>query len=436
MNDSPTQPFTWSMNSAINGAIWSMLIRKIKGTKPYIYIDHYGTISGIRDYLSKQKEYYPFFFTLIKLPIITLLSSGCSVLRMKDLSYGNNLASKIIKNYKEHLVMIKKNRSIGQLKFKGETYSVAGSIVHRLGKNAIRAFKQIADSIDIYEDFINKKKVNGALLSSDMEWSRKMIVRLFQKHKIKNIALMNGWFGTKHMIEYKIVDKVLCFGDSYKDNYFRDRENVKSTGALIFDSACKSRNLVKPRYPIKSILISTFTFGVDDINCHYNDSEKYLRDTVKVIKKYCKESNYKIDIALRTHPSDCPDFYSWYLKKLGISDIDIKSNGAFQKIVSNYDLYIASYSTTLFEAAVIGIPVIFYHPCNQILYPPFDGSCSELIIASSPCDLEKKFIRVMNDRDYAYKFNDKEVLKPYVGEFDGKSTSRIINEVIKMAADN
>ena len=84
----------------------------------------------------------------------------------------------------------------------------------------------------------------------------------------------------------------------------------------------------------------------------------------------------------------------------------------------------------------MGIPVMFYHPCNQILYPPFDGSCNELTMASSQEELEEKFVCLMNERDYAYKFNSKEVLRPYVGEFDGNSTSRIINEVIKMAENN
>jgi hypothetical protein len=84
----------------------------------------------------------------------------------------------------------------------------------------------------------------------------------------------------------------------------------------------------------------------------------------------------------------------------------------------------------------MGIPVIFYHPCNQILYPPYDGSCEELPAAFSLKELERVFARVMEDKDYAYKFTDPKILKPYTGEMDGNSASRIINEVISMTESN
>lgn len=412
---------------------WSKLVRIIMGKKPFVYTDHYGQLSGIRAYLSKQKNYYPIFFRLIKLPVINLLSSGFLVLQMGDAPHKNNEVSEIIKNYKEHLKIIKDEKAIGQIEFKDKKYSIAGSIIHRLHKNVTHAFKQIADNVDIYEDFINKNKVNGALLSSDINWENRMIVRLFQKHRLRNMVLMNGWYGAKHTVENKSVNKVLCFGDSYINNYFKDKKNVKITGSPKFDAAFAKRALIKPKYPIRKILLSTFTFSPADINCRYSDSEKYLNDVLATIKKYGTKNNHKLHIAIRPHPSDFLEFYRWYLEKSGFPGIELKPAGDFQEIVSNYDLFIASYSTTIFEAAAMEIPVMFYHPCNQVLYPPFDGSCSELPAAFSLEDFERIFAMVMENGNYAYKFTDTKALKPYVGEMDGNSTSIIINEVVKMA---
>lgn len=409
--------------------LWSKLIRLIKGKKPFVHIDCYGHLSGIRAQLSAQKKYYPIFSRLIKLPIINLFLSGFYVLQKQNIPYENKEVSEIIKNYKEHLKIVKNKKTVGQIEFKDKKYSIAGSITHRLYKYAPQAFKQIADSIDIYEDFINKNKVSGALLSSDMNWENRMIVRLFQKHKIENTAHMNGWFAA-HTVEYKTADKVLCFGSSHIGSCFKDRDNVKITGSPKFESAYKKRNSIKLKYPIKKILLSTFVFPPNDINGRYGDSEKYLNDVLTVIKKYDEKHNCKTHIAVRPHPSDSPDFYRWYLGRLGFPEIELELAKNFQKIPSHYDLFFASYSSTLFESAAMGVPVIFYHPCNQISYPPFDGSCNELPSAFSLEDLEKIFTRVMKDRDYAYKFTDVKVLKPYVGELDGGTTSRIIKEII------
>lgn len=413
--------------------LWSKLVRKIRGNKHYIYIDH---LSGLRKQLSVQLKYYPFFLKLIKLPVMKLFLSGAVIFKKKDITDNDNSVSAAIRKYEEYLKTIKDKKTIGQVEFCNKEYSVAGSIIQRLQKDVGKVFNQFADSIDIYENFISKNIVKGAFLSSDMNWENRMIVRIFQKHNIENMALMNGWFGTKHMLENKTVNKVICFGDSYISNYFKDKKNIKIMGSFIFDTACKKRNLIKPQYPIRKILLSTFTFSPADINCRYSDSEKYLNDILAVIKKYANKNNYRMQIAIRPHPSDSPDFYRWYLERLGFSEIEIKATGSFQEVVSGYDLFFASYSTTLFETAVMGIPVIFYHPCNQILYPPFDGTSKELPAAFTSKDLEGVFNKIMDDKDYAYKFTDVEVLRPYVGEIDGNSTSRIINEVIRMAEGN
>jgi hypothetical protein len=234
------------------------------------------------------------------------------------------------------------------------------------------------------------------------------------------------------MTENKSVDTVLCFGESYTGNYFKGKKNARVTGTFTFDAAYKKRNLNRPVFPVKKILVSTFTFSPADINCRYSDNERYLDDILTVIRSYEEKNGRSIHVALRPHPSDSPEFYRWYLDRSGFPGIEIRSGGGFQECVSGFDLFFGSYSTTVFESAAMGIPVIFYHPCNQMLYPPYDGSCNDLPSAFSREELARVFARVMEDRDFACGFTRRDVLKPYTGEMEGNAAQRIMREVISM----
>jgi len=419
---------TWLVNN------WARLVRLIQPRRPFVYVDNGGQLSKIKETLSCQKQYYPLYRELNKLPIKKLFFNGLCVLPMNNNPRSETL-TEIIRSYVEHLSSDRQT-SFGQIAVSDKKCSIADVIARQLIEYAPSAFAEIAGAIDAYEKFANANNVRGALLSSDMNWENRMIVRLFQKHRLRNSALMNGWFGVRHMVENKLVDKVLCFGDSYKENYFHDKKNVKTIGCPTFDHANQKRAVAKPQYPIKKILVSTFTFSPADINCHYRDSEKYLNDILSVIGNYNQEQHGQLQIALRPHPSDNPDFYRWYLARLGYSDIPLELEGNFQNVVARHDMYFGSYSTTIFEAAAMGIPVIFYHPCNQIMYPPFDGSCRELPMAETASELKQVFQRVMQNKEFAFGFTDKNALAPYVSDLDGLATSRIMDEVVRMAKGN
>lgn len=241
---------------------------------------------------------------------------------------------------------------------------------------------------------------------------------------------MNGWFGVKHMVENKSAEQVLCFGEGYISNYFKGIDNIKVVGSPKFDIAYRHR-IFNQRYPIKKILITTFVFSPADINCRYSDNETYLKDILGVVKKFSDRNNCSINVTLRPHPSESPDFYLWLLRRLGYPEVELDSTKDYHAAALKADLYFGSYSTTLFETAAMGIPVIFYHPCNQILYPPFDGSDNKLPLAFTVEKLERVFNRVMIDKDYAYAFTKPAALNPYVSEMDGQATTRIIKEIAK-----
>ena len=96
----------------------------------------------------------------------------------------------------------------------------------------------------------------------------------------------------------------------------------------------------------------------------------------------------------------------------------------------NLDLLIINYSTGIFETDLMGIPVIFYHPNNQMLFEPFNGF-KQLPTAFNKRELKSVLKKVFCDKKYAYSFTDLQVLKPFVGTVDGKAGKRIFSIITK-----
>lgn len=405
--------------------IWSKFIRIIRGRRPFIGLSFYNPLKPIKSKLFFQKKYYPLLFGLIRLKLSELLFSGVHIFSMKDLSYRSNKIDSILKNYRKKLETTK---SIGQIGFQEQKLSISNSITNRLLKIAPAAFTQFISNINVLESFIEKNDIKNFLSCSDGPWKTRLIVKLFQKYKINNTVIMNGWLGDEFQKEAKSATTTLCYGESYLKNYFKNKKDVRVTGNPLFENAYKRRKYVTPKFPPRRIMVGSSTFSPVDINYHYYDSEKYIMDIFDVLNKFKDGKNIKYEIELKLHPADPPEFYQWFLKENGYSEIKIINHGNFQKLVSGFDLLIINYSTGIFETALMGIPVIFYHPNNQILFEPFNGF-KQLPTAFNKHGLEDILRKIFYDRDYAYSFTDIEVLKPFTGPVDGKVGERILDIV-------
>jgi hypothetical protein len=408
---------------------WSKFIRIIRGRKPFIGFAFYNPLNPVKSMLLFQKSYYPVLFRFTRLNLKDVLFSGVYIFPMRDLHAKNYEFDKILENYKKHLLGLKQTKSIGQIEFVEQKLSIANSITDRLLKIAPVAFKQLVDNIDILESFIKINNFKGFLSFCDSPWNERLIVRLCQKYKLNNVVIMNGWLGDEFQCEAKTATKILCYGDSYLKNYFKEREDVVVIGNPLFEQAYKKRCSIKPKFPPQRIIVGSFSFSPIDINCHYSDNEKFLMDVFDVLKQFKNEQKFKFETLLKIHPADYPEFYQWFLKENGYSEVKIISHGNFQKLVAGFDLLIINNSTGLFETALMGIPVIFYHPVNQILFEPFDGFES-LPTAFNRDELANVLKRCFQDEGYAHSFNDIQVLKPFTGSVDGKAGERIISCLI------
>jgi len=406
--------------------MWADIIRFFRGKKPFVFFTFYKPLNLIKSKLLFSKEYYPVVQRPVKMSIKCLLFSGTKILPFEDSKIEDKAIKKIIEGYFKILQENANKAFFGQIDYFKNKISISATISKLLKIIVAPAFYQIAKNIDVLGKFISNNHIGDCLLNGDSSWENRLIVRMCQKHSIPNNVVINGIIADDHQIEAKTADTTLYYGESMRNNYLKDKANCIPISSPLYQNAYKKRLKINTKFPPQNILIGSFTFSPVDINCHYSDSERFLIEILEVLKKFAAESKFKFKVSAKLHPADVKDFYQWFLKDKNFEDVEIIAGGDFQKIVSKFDLLIINYSTAIFETALMGIPVIFYHPNNQMLFEPFDG-LGPLPTARSTDELGNMLKKMFENQDYALSFTNIKKLQPFTGPIDGRAGERILN---------
>lgn len=411
--------------------IWSKIVRFIRGDKPFISLAFSNPLKPpMRSKLLLNKKYYPLLHNPILMNLKCLFLSGAKIFPFEDSDGTNKQVEKLTDDYFELLKKHSTNKTIGQINYLEKDISIARTLTKSLKAISLKSFKQIADKIDFWDKVILYNNLKGHFGCCDGPWKMRLVVRLCQKYHIPTSVIINGFCSDNFEIEAKASDLTLCYGESSRENYLKDKLNSVVVGNPLFEKAYKIRKKISINFPPKNILVGSFAFSPININRHYSDNERFILEVFQALKKIKNESKFEFEVSLKLHPADIKDFYKWFVTSKNFRDVEVIAAGDFQKIVSKFDLLIINYSTAIFETALMGIPVIFYHSNNQILFEPYNGF-GPLPTAFTTKELENVLERVFHDRDYAHSFNDLKVLERFTGPVDGKSGERILNIITK-----
>jgi hypothetical protein len=199
----------------------------------------------------------------------------------------------------------------------------------------------------------------------------------------------------------------------------------------LYETALGKRKLARPAYPPRKILIGTYGHCAGDINCRYACSESYIRDVLIALKEYQMRHSVDLQLCVKVHPGESLEFYEWQLKELGVENVNLVKKGDIQEIIMRHDLAIFPHSVAMFETALIGVPVFFYLPTNQLLGSPYNRYPA-LPSAFNRDELADALIKIFANKDYAYSFTDLKTLEPFTGQVDGQTGGRILAEIAKI----
>lgn len=123
-----------------------------------------------------------------------------------------------------------------------------------------------------------------------------------------------------------------------------------------------------------------------------------------------------------------------------LSELAVDNKNDFQDILLQSELLVTDYSSVAFDAALVGIPVVFYQPDRKVyidrrgLYEGFVNQ-KNLLVTEDAGNLVAIIEKILIDKEYhnCRLRKDQQWAHQYVETFDGKCCARIFDEINALA---
>jgi UDP-N-acetylglucosamine 2-epimerase len=249
--------------------------------------------------------------------------------------------------------------------------------------------------------------------------------------------VINGMLLNNHQDEAKYATVINSYGESIKENYFKDMDNIVTLGDPRMDIYANiEKNNINREVP--TITIGASGFNPVVLNSYVAVEFDFMYDILSAFKTL-RQKGEKFNIIIKVRPNGYKqqylDFSKDYFKDLSIT---IESTAPMIEVLKKTDFYISIYSQTLFEASCLGIPVVYYKKDTEINNKPFNGK-SELVTIDNKNDLIQAFYDFQNKHERYKLFLDRKIMEKYIGFLDGKNLERnleFIENILNNGIDN
>jgi hypothetical protein len=173
-------------------------------------------------------------------------------------------------------------------------------------------------------------------------------------------------------------------------------------------------------------LIGTSGYTDIDLNSYTAVEFEFLHDLLRAFRELRRRGRpftIRIKVRANGYRAQYADFCGEYFSDL---PLEICWETSFAEALESADFYISIYSGTHFEAALRGVPSLYYKNDSENLIAPYDGK-SELVTAHTMEEAIARLEQFFNG-DHVYDgFLDRRVLEKYVGPVDGQNARRNVN---------
>lgn len=358
--------------------------------------------------------------------------------QLQFISFPRLLLSEIIKKYVHnfedlndasyHPIM---DGTLEQVKIHKAMYPVFKHLKRMLKFDAIFAGNYVY--VSQQEFFKIAKKENVPIIVLYKEGG---IMAAVNKSRLinKNLYANKQFFGTKMLfynspIHFRLLEaKVPGIDESNSvvvgiprlDRYLKPKENSKSKNVITlfaFNPQIKAVNFVSNKELVSDYIKIGDNFMIDIIN-------------------FCiKNKEYKLNIKTKNDPKSINQIIS-LLKVLNIVDlpknIEILNSGDPYKIIESSSIIASSLSTTLIEGLLMNKPILcpdFFTLGTKGFDDMFEDN-KEIVNYVSNYEELSSMLKNSNFKKVKKENKDK-ALKPMIFNTDGKSSERVIEEIIK-----
>ena len=294
-----------------------------------------------------------------------------------------------------------------------EAFNLILTLIKPQIQNAIRECHSVVK-------FFNRNKLVAELMISNLGMQQEIIHSYAKANGIPSFCIINGLLTSKHRIQRVESDFINSYGKSIKQNYFLNKPRVECLGDPRMDKYFKSPKYNHSVVTLEKIVVGASGFNSIDLVSHSAAEFDFLSEILISVANACPN----VEIVIKVRPNGDILQYKNFVKEFYPNlNVHLISDLPIMECLEGASLYISIYSQTIIEAAVMGIPTIYFKSDCESHFPPFDGN-SKLTTAESRLELENLISNFPNNREIFDAFMETAELEKYVGPLDGLSTKR------------
>jgi hypothetical protein len=239
---------------------------------------------------------------------------------------------------------------------------------------------------------LQRRGVRAVLVPFDGPSYARLIVRVAQAMGIPTYVINDGFKADDIQQEGMAADVALAWSEVVRDHYFSRRPD----GAVVTGNprTARLRSLTRLRREPPHVLVGAHAFSPVDLNCHRSDAERFLERVLDGIAgaRGCVSR----EVIVKLSGVDARDYHDEGLAGHPELMLDVRIHGDVVDLFEQCDVYVSAYSTSLIEAAAVGLPIVYYRINSQRLGPPFSG---DKFLARRTASSPDQLAALLADRD-------------------------------------
>ncbi|HXN38722.1 MAG TPA: hypothetical protein VN892_11845 [Solirubrobacteraceae bacterium] len=316
--------------------------------------------------------------------------------------------------------------SAGAEELNGSELRVAGVDLWQLVREPLltlldRYHRYVKTTAAPLADELQRRRVRAVLVPFDFPPQARLLVRVAQAIDIPTFVINDGFKSDDVQCEGMAADVALAWSQAMREGYFSRRPD----GAIVTGNPRAQRlaRVTRRAWGMARVLVGGHAYSPVDLNCRRSDGERFLDEVLAGIG--AAQGHVSHEVRVKLHGIDDADYYRECLARHVRLEVTLQASGDVLDLFEHYDLYIATHSTSLIEAAAAGLPVIYYQVTAQRLGPPFsDDAYLGRRTASTP----EQLARLLCDRDVLATAPPQGWVERYLGPTTG-SVDRILTAI-------
>ena len=311
---------------------------------------------------------------------------------------------------------------------------ITDEVYRTINKEVSKILPKVLRSLDCIMNYLDRHPLDLGILIGNVGQVAMLVDSVAKSRGVPSFIIINGLLGHDYLDEAKYATVINAYSESIKENYFRGMDNTVCLGDPRMDIYSNvSPKLINRVTP--TIGIGVAGYSPIDLNSFLAVEFDFLEQVLLAIQSLV-EKGQVIKVILKVRPNGYSRQYEEFTEEFFPGLVNtIFCDESMHTFFDQCDLYISTYSQTLFEASCLGIPVIYHKSDFEMSHPPFDGN-TELVTTYDVNSLKNKLEQFLLGNDQFDAFLNRAVMEKYVGPLDGGNLERNLNFILGLLNKN